>query len=462
MAPTKYTQSLLQVGGFWSGIFAIPLCVSLFWYVLSHWGWWRLRNRGTRAPLVRTWHGWVECGPKKKKRERNRLKKSPSKMLPRSTRADYGWVFWDPTGARQERFNKKKEETILRYLPQWMRSSPFGSAEPENKTGQDIEAARGSDAIESDHTSTTGYLETLALLGRGWRRGWRRARKWTESSESSQDTQPHPPNQEFTYIPLSGAQTLHEDITTVRMRKLSRRRSGWEADSEDVQRATNTQLLAPTAGSNLANLFRRGSDQEQVADDGSLREISHNPCERAEVGSTISQHHPVGCPWHDLKSSNRLRNITAPNHPPPRTLSTGGKELNGRVSPQSETKNLPMRRRDGVAGPNPSRRIQTWTCGVENSLPKSVPTSSCVGVPAGGDEPVLRSSGPDAFHAAVPRTREGRWGTDDEMAEAERMSLIDVKRLGDMGGYDGVVGSGEGEGDDDDGSDGISLDSSFS
>ncbi|KAL8933644.1 MAG: hypothetical protein Q9216_006272 [Gyalolechia sp. 2 TL-2023] len=143
MASREYPR-LLKAGGLWTLLFAVPLSIGLGW----------------------TWHGWVDSGKRKEKRDRNRLRKPRPNLLPRTTRADYSWVFWDPTGDKQKKFNQQREETVIRYLPRWMRSSPFGSVTPTVNNTRDIEAARGSETVESDGTSTTGYLATLSMLGR--------------------------------------------------------------------------------------------------------------------------------------------------------------------------------------------------------------------------------------------------------------------------------------------------------
>ncbi|KAL8994299.1 MAG: hypothetical protein Q9188_007106 [Gyalolechia gomerana] len=433
MAPTEYPQGLLRVGGLWALLFAIPLCISLGWYILSHWGWWKLHHRGARFPLVRTWHGWVDSGKGREKRERNRLRKPPPHALPRTTRADYSWVFWDPTGDKQQKFRQQREETMIRYLPRWMRSSPFGSVTPTVDSTRDIEAARVSEAVESDGTSTTGYLATLSMLGRGWYQGWRKARTtWSDTSRTYKDSSGHCSHssdhcsgQHSTPASTADKHTLDDTQTTVRMRKSSQRRSTWEADSEDVERATNNQLLAPTAGSKLAYLFRRSSTPES-----NTPSVSPSSIERGVTRFTTSrQHH---------------QNI----YPRPHSRFTGARSITMGNASLPFRSNKMEDRRQGLRenfgqehNRHPARRVRTWAYGVENVhlygieniRPRSVAAS-------------ILDAECDNSHLApaivLPKRRKEDRNTDDSTAEAERMSIIDVPGMR----YAGVGGCALGEG----------------
>ncbi|KAL8710671.1 MAG: hypothetical protein Q9225_007248 [Loekoesia sp. 1 TL-2023] len=428
MAPTHYPHGLLQVGGFWAAIFAIPLCVSLFWYLLSHWGWWKLHQRGVRRPLVRTWHGWVESGQKKEKRERNRLRKPPSRILPRTTRADYSWVFWDPTGEKQRKFTQEREETILRYVPRWMRSSPFGSATPAANNSREIEARRGSEAVESDRTSTTGYLATLSLLGRGWRRGWRKTKTWSDTSRTHEDSCDRRSDQPSTCASTADQQTLDGSASTVRMRKTSQRRSTWEADSQDVERATNTQLLAPTAGFSLAHLFRRSSTPKP--DSSNRPDVSPSSLERGEAGVIMSHHHAI-CPWHDSRN-NGTRCITAV-----------GASVPLRSSKTEERRQVLGEKSWQERVSYPARRVQTWAYGIDKAHPWS---SSASLVDTDGDS--VKRGSDVAPTIKVSKTRKEARSSDNTTAAAESMSMIDVPQTTHGGASEDEDGLVRYEGDD--------------
>ncbi|KAL8736585.1 MAG: hypothetical protein Q9181_002355 [Wetmoreana brouardii] len=360
MAPTSHPNGLSQVAGFWGSIFAIPLGIGIFWYILSHWGWWKLHRRGARRPLVRTWHGWVESSNQKGKTERNRLREPPPRIIPRSTRADYSWVFWDPTGKKRKKFEQEREESALRFVPRWMRSSAFGSADADVNASHDIETARPSEARGSDYTSRSGHLDTLSGLGRQWGQRWWRGRSWTTSSDIEAN---HPgdwsESQSSNRISATEQNTMDDNITTVRLRKPIRR-SGfeWKAHSEDIERATNTQLLTPTAGCNLERPFQ-----------------------------------------------------------PPNTISYGSCD---------------------VQKPYLSRRIRTWTYGLDRSQPRSIPllvtytdTESVKQVYHGSVTTVTTNAEvveqPSCEKPSLRVRKRGETtSTDNTTAAAETMSVVDV------------------------------------
>ncbi|KAI4137860.1 MAG: hypothetical protein L6R39_007068, partial [Caloplaca ligustica] len=356
MAPNNYPHGVLRVGGFWAGIAGIPLVLGLLWYLLSHWGWWKLRRQGNRRPLIRTWHGWVESEDKDK-RERNRLRKPPPSIIPRTTTADYSWVFWDPTGERRRRYEEDREQSLIRYLPRWMRSSPFGSIEPTASPTHDLEAARRSEVLQSDGTSTTGYLGTLSRLGRHWRDGWWRVRRWTDSSvtytNNDEAGSENPPV--CTSAATEGGSD--ETVNTIRQRKPSRRsRPEWAADSEDVERAINNQLLAPTAGFTLANLFARNAVQRPNEPSD-----SSSSCERGMAGY-MTAHHGNTCPRDD-RGNGQPRNATVVGLPPHLRRSTRSRHDLNKTFHTSGTCGV-----QATADPTP-QRIRTWTYGIENTPP---------------------------------------------------------------------------------------------
>ena len=163
MAPTKYTPGLLKFGGYCVAFLAGIVVIGYFAHLVSRWGWWRLNRPGPRPMMIRTWHGWVDSTKIKDKRQRNRLHKSPP-YIPRTSATNYNWIFWDPTGDLQRKFNQEKERSLIRWIPRWIRSSPVGSAEPGIKSSDDIEASRPSVARGSDETSRSEDQISLAHL----------------------------------------------------------------------------------------------------------------------------------------------------------------------------------------------------------------------------------------------------------------------------------------------------------
>ncbi|KAL8686096.1 MAG: hypothetical protein Q9218_007350 [Villophora microphyllina] len=248
MAPTGDSMSSGQIVGVLASILSIPLFMAVLWYLVTRWGWWKLYRPGPRRPLIRTWHGWIESGVNKNRRERNRLHKPPPpRLLPRTTKADYSHVFWDPTREKQRKFQQERDESILRYAPRWLRSSAFGSENPSSEAEYD---RRIIDIRESDHSSATDGFRSLALMGRRWNRDWRGARPCTdlEAAHGTQESE----QSSSSYF------TVPEDdiMSTIRMRKPVRRAGmQWKADSEGVERVMNVQLFRPTAGERLVKMF---------------------------------------------------------------------------------------------------------------------------------------------------------------------------------------------------------------
>ncbi|KAI4185805.1 MAG: hypothetical protein L6R41_003891 [Letrouitia leprolyta] len=459
MAPTEYSQGLLRVGGLWALLFAVPLCLSAGWYILTHWGWWKLHDRRTRSPLVRTWHGWVDSGKCKDKSERNRLKKSPPSILPRTTRADYSWVFWDPTGEKQEKFRQQREETMVRYLPRWMRSNPFGSVAPTVGDIHDLEAARGSDTIASDGTSSsTGYL---TILGRQWRRRWRKTRTtWSDTTNTYRDSSDHrfsdnsDQQRNPSYVSATNSHPSINAESTVRMRKTNQRGPTRDNESVDIARAMTNQLLAPTAGARLVCLFQKSSiprpETEGMIQAGLLERgegccsaTARDDDHRQPVypypysGSPTMLTGNVSLPLAVSQQSHHCttylcrRSITVGNTSLPR-CSDG---IDNRPAGLRQAENIECYRKK-------ERRVRTWAArvhpscteivdsyGVEDSSPHDVENIR----PTSMKSPVLETEPVDVestinSHPGIlisKKRKEGR-GTDDSIVEAETMSMVDV------------------------------------
>lgn len=415
MATLKYPHGLLQLAGFWAVILAGLAVIGLLVYLVSHWGWWRLRHPGTRRPLIRTWHGWVESSVPSEKRPRNRLRKP---LVTRTAKTDYSWIFWDPTGAKQRRFEQEREKTWVRYLPRWMRSSPFGSADAVTNPNLDVEAARSSQAQESEGIPIAGHVGTLSLLGRHWRRSWRRAGRSNHSSDTYVEIPDHRSVDESACI-STAAEDMLDNFNTIRLRKTSRQyRSDWNANSEDVERAMSNQLLAPTAAFNLANLFRSPA---QKTEGPSERGTSPSSCEQGRAGYTTSHSDPPPCPSDDHRL-RRTRSMQC-QYRLPRTQSR--RDLNKTWHPNPNGIHVPC------LSP---KRIPIRPCGIKNTRPLQ---PSTISVAEGRDDRSIaddRSIGrdPDCMpRINVPKTREskGAWSTDGSVAEAEKMSVISVPSI---------------------------------
>ncbi|KAL8755611.1 MAG: hypothetical protein Q9199_003516 [Rusavskia elegans] len=362
--------------------------------------------------MIRTWHGWVESGKTKDKKQRNRLRKLPP-CIPRTTRTDYNWIFWDPTGDLQRKFNQEKEKSLVRYLPRWMRSSPFGSAEPCPNDSHDIEASRPTEARGSDETSSSENLGTLALLGRRWHRRWHRARTWASSSDTYIGDSEHDLERLSVNTTAREQESSNGSVTTVRLRRPRRHAdSAYELDREDVERATKTLLITPTAAGNLLRLFRTPS----IA--------ATPPSPSIGTGRSLGAEHP--------------QNL-AVNLPPPYQLRDN--QYSPRIYPiaRDGQRHATTTSCERYATPNHClpRRLSTWTYGLDGSHPSSTPavaanTESYTRPHSASISSIdVDTESLDRFSFQeptiyVPRKRGGTRSTLDSTAEAESMSVINV------------------------------------
>lgn len=417
MAPAKSFLRLLRVGGFWVAILVILVVIGLCCYVVSHWGWWRLHRPGPRPVMIRTWHGWVESGKIKDKKQRNRLRKLPP-GIQRTTRTDYNWIFWDPTGELQRNFNQKKEKSLVRYLPRWMRSSPFGSAAPGSSASYDLEASRPTEARGSGETSSSENVGTLALLGQRWHRRWHRARTWASSSDTCiGDSEPASERQSVDNT-AGEQECFNGSLNTIRLRRSRKQAdSAYELDSEDIERATKTLLIRPTAAGYLLRLFQNPSI------------TATPPSPSVDTGHTGGAEHPqniaVNLPpphqLHDNQYSPGIYPITFQD----------GHRLASTTSPEGYT----------ISDHCLPRRLSTLTCGLDGSHANSNPAVSVntesYTLPHSASASLIDvdTESLDRFSFEEPtihvhRKRGGTMSTLDSTAEAESMSVINMPSHG--------------------------------
>ncbi|KAL8786395.1 MAG: hypothetical protein Q9213_002811 [Squamulea squamosa] len=412
MVAARSPRGLLQVGGFLAAIVAIPAVIGLIWYSIGHWGWWRLQRPGPRPVLVRTWHGWVDSGKINNKRQRNRLKKIQP-CIPRTTRTDYSWIFWDPTGGLQRKFHQDREKSIVRYLPQWMRSSPYGSTNSDTNNDCDVEALQSSEVRGSHDVADGGNMGTLAFLGRRWHRRWRRATTWASSSDTYVGLPDHDLERQPVHHSSEDQVLLNDSVTTIRIRRARKHDdSGYELDSEDVVRATNTQLLTPSAAANLLQLFQPPSEQTSPL----MPSVDTRHCLKIQPSHNIMTELP---PPHQLRDNQYHTGIY---------LGTQNRHHN-RSSTSYERQILPSH--------CPPKRLSTWTYSSNTTQVQSTSespmnaedyASPCSASAASMD---LDNESIDRFSYEepmihVPRTRGGTRNTLDSTASAENMSVIDV------------------------------------
>lgn len=305
----------------------------------------------------------------------------------------------------------EREESLVRYLPRWMRSSPFGSAGP---AGRDVESLDGPSEVRgSDPNRDNETMGTLAFLERQWRSGWLQAKAWASSSDTYVESPEPDLERQSIDRAIEDQNVAHDSATTARMRKPTRYASpNWEVNRDDVERATHTQLLAPTAVGRLIQLFRRPSPHSRYA---------------------TSSTDVMNAPWVEGSQSE-------PEDNPPLYLLPGERSVSGSYHPFHDnhhvdtTSSNPWR---VIQSHYPTRRIRTWTYGLDGPQPcrtsatqlnidgntQSSPASTSL---AKRDLETVERFPYEEPTLYVPRTRRGRRGTVDSTTAAENMSIIDV------------------------------------
>ncbi|KAL8809422.1 MAG: hypothetical protein Q9200_003432 [Gallowayella weberi] len=296
-----------------------------------------------------------------------------------------------------------------------MRSSPFGSA---GLASQDVEALGGPPgAREGDDTSKNCTLASLAHLGRRWHRRLHRAKTWASSSDTCVEGCDADLEKQSVYQTARDQDMPNDSFTTVKLRRHTRSSgAGWDLNRHDVERATHTQLLAPTAVGRLMQLFRRPS-----------------------LEST--------CPTSSGETENAFQIETLGG--PTRTRPTLHLLPHGRSIPENyhtfqDSHHISTTLADGhhdINNQRPSRRIRTWTYGLDDPGRDSMSDSSTTSAEV--DDGTRAQSTSTSFANSkiaslerfsseeptvyIPRTRrETKSSPDITAAAAESMSIISV------------------------------------
>ena len=136
------------------------------WRTCHNWGWWRIHAPSPRPQYLRTLFGWVDretLESKQAKRASLKKTKRDQHKIFRTAKADYRWIFHDPTGELQQRYNDQKQRSYLRLLPSWMRSYPHGALQSDRITKQG-KAPKGIHQSPESQLSFHGYLTTSNSL----------------------------------------------------------------------------------------------------------------------------------------------------------------------------------------------------------------------------------------------------------------------------------------------------------
>ena len=135
----------------------------LLWRIMRNWGSWKIHTKSPRPQYIRRSFGWVES-EKWKQKEAMQAKRKEARRdqhpIYRTTKANYKWIFHDPTGQLQQRFNQQKERSYLRFLPSWMRSYPHGTLQ-SGMPAQQSEASNENHQLPKLHVNDNSCLSDL-------------------------------------------------------------------------------------------------------------------------------------------------------------------------------------------------------------------------------------------------------------------------------------------------------------
>lgn len=107
------------------------------WRTCHNWGWWRIHAPSPRPQYSRTLFGLNDretLESRQAKRARRKKTKRNQRKIYRTAKANYRWVFHDPTGELQQRYDNQKKRSHLRLLPSRMRSYPHGTLQSNRIT----------------------------------------------------------------------------------------------------------------------------------------------------------------------------------------------------------------------------------------------------------------------------------------------------------------------------------------
>ena len=139
----------------------------LLWRIIRNWGSWKIHTGSPRPQYIRTSFGWVGLETWKQKQAKQARRKEAKRdqhPIYRTTKANYKWIFYDPTGDLQQRFNQQKERSHLRFLPSWMRSYPHGTLQ-SGISAQQSKASNEIYQLPKLHINENSCLSNLDSFG---------------------------------------------------------------------------------------------------------------------------------------------------------------------------------------------------------------------------------------------------------------------------------------------------------
>lgn len=137
------------------------------WRIIRNWDSWKLHTGSPRPQYIRSSFRWVDLETWKQnqaKQARRKEAKRDQHPIYRTTKANYKWIFHDPTGQLQQRFNQQKERSHLRFLPSWMRSYPHGTIQ-SGIPAQQSKASKENYQLPKLHVNENSCLSNLESVG---------------------------------------------------------------------------------------------------------------------------------------------------------------------------------------------------------------------------------------------------------------------------------------------------------
>ena len=232
-------------------VLVVSLIIIGLWKRLRLWGSWELHQQspdGTRRRFIRKWYGWVE---EQKALERERKWKAWKDWISqifvlRTTTTDWRWVFWDQNGSAQRKYQERRDNTCLRYLPKWMRTDQRTvSQHAAQRASDESRAERGLLNFLSTPTSTTKAFDhnLSGILGKMLCATCKLSAPTVSEDSGSPTCRPS------TVVDPHG-----RGSSTVRRRNSQHgSRAVWQSGSQEVNRAVQEQLPLPDFGPALSH-----------------------------------------------------------------------------------------------------------------------------------------------------------------------------------------------------------------
>ena len=139
----------------------------VLWRIIRTWDSWKLHTESPRPQYIRSSFRWVDLETWKQKQAKQARRKEAKRdqhPIYRTTKANYKWIFHDPTGQLQQRFNQQKERSYLRFLPSWMRSYPHGTLQ-SGIQAQQSKASNENYQLPKLHVNENSCLPNLESSG---------------------------------------------------------------------------------------------------------------------------------------------------------------------------------------------------------------------------------------------------------------------------------------------------------